>query len=124
LAVIRGADVYVRPTLADGDSVSVREAVALGRTVVATSVGTRPSEAILVPPGEADALATALVEAAEARPILRVARNTDEEVNDDCVRRLLELYGFDARPDAAASPAIARARTTREEPRCAASAAS
>jgi hypothetical protein len=124
LAVIRGADVYVRPTLADGDSVSVREAVALGRTVVATSVGTRPSEAILVPPGNVDALAAALVEAAEARPILHVARNTDEEVNDDCVRRLLDLYGFASRSDAAAVPEKPRPRATREEPRCAASAAS
>src|SRR5207248_6524352 len=92
LAVVEGSDVFVRPTRADGDSVSVREAVALGRTVVATSVGTRPREAILVPPGDPVALAAALLQAAEARPALRVARGTDVELNEDCVRRLLELY--------------------------------
>jgi glycosyltransferase involved in cell wall biosynthesis len=123
LAVIAGADVYVRPTLADGDSVSVREAVALGRTVVATSVGTRPSETILVPPGNAATLAAAMMQAAEARPALRVARNTDVEVNEDCVPRLLELYGF-----AAPAPAAVRqntySRATTLEPTCAASAAS
>ena len=123
LAVIAGADVYVRPTLADGDSVSVREAVALGRTVVATSVGTRPSEAILVPPGDAAALAAALLQAAEARPALRVARNTDVEVNEDCVRRLLELYGF-AAPAPAAVPQKVHSRATTPEATCAASAAS
>jgi len=57
LALIGGSDVFVRPTLADGDSVSVREAVALGRVVVATSVGTRPAEARLVAPGDSAAVA-------------------------------------------------------------------
>src|SRR5207302_955667 len=61
LAVMAACDVFVRPTLADGDSVSVREALALGRRVVATSVGHRPAEVRLVPPGDAAALAEALV---------------------------------------------------------------
>jgi glycogen synthase len=42
LAVVAACDVFVRPTLADGDSVSVREALALGRPVVASAVGHRP----------------------------------------------------------------------------------
>jgi len=124
LAVIAGGDVYVRPTFADGDSVSVREAVALGRTVVATSVGTRPREAILVPPGDPAALAAALLQAAEARPALRVARGTDVELNEDCVRRLLELYGFAAHPEPAPVRQNISPRATTEEPACAASAAS
>ena len=122
--VIAGGDVYVRPTFADGDSVSVREAVALGRTVVATSVGTRPREAILVPPGDPAALAAALLQAAEARPALRVARGTDVELNEDCVRRLLELYGFAAHPEPAPVRQNISPRATTEEPACAASAAS
>jgi len=122
LAVIAGSDVYVRPTLADGDSVSVREAVALGRTVVATSVGTRPEEAILVPPGDPAALAAALVQAGEARPALRVTR--DPERPGDCVRRLLQLYGFAAVPEAAPVPRPLRSRAPVEGPTCAASAAS
>ncbi|HEY6100058.1 MAG TPA: glycosyltransferase, partial [Anaeromyxobacter sp.] len=42
LAVIAAADVLVRPTRADGDAVSVREALALGTAVVATETGHRP----------------------------------------------------------------------------------
>jgi glycogen synthase len=42
LAVMAACDVFVRPTLADGDSVSVREALALGCIVVASAVGHRP----------------------------------------------------------------------------------
>lgn len=61
LALIAACDVFVRPTLADGDSVSVREALVLGRRVVATAVGNRPPEVTLVPPGDAAALAEALV---------------------------------------------------------------
>jgi glycosyltransferase involved in cell wall biosynthesis len=42
LAVMAAADVFVRPTRADGDAVSVREALALGCQVVASEVGHRP----------------------------------------------------------------------------------
>jgi glycosyltransferase involved in cell wall biosynthesis len=51
------SDVFVRPTLEDGDSVSVREAIALGIPVVASRVGTRPAQAILFPARDAGALA-------------------------------------------------------------------
>ena len=63
LAVMKAADLFVRPTLADGDSVSVREALALGRAVVCTSVGTRPAGVQLVPPGDVDGLAAGLLAA-------------------------------------------------------------
>jgi glycosyltransferase involved in cell wall biosynthesis len=125
LALIAGSDVFVRPTLADGDSVSVREAVALGRVVVATSVGTRPKEARLVPPGDTAALAQALSEAADARPVLRLAHDADGEPSEDCMARLLALYGFDSgeeQPAKTAQPA--RSRPPPEAPACAASAAS
>ncbi|HEX9050634.1 MAG TPA: glycosyltransferase, partial [Anaeromyxobacter sp.] len=59
LAVIAAADVLVRPTRADGDAVSVREALALGTGVVATAVGHRPPGCLLVAPGDAAALAVA-----------------------------------------------------------------
>ncbi|MFL5309878.1 MAG: glycosyltransferase family 4 protein [Myxococcales bacterium] len=123
LALIGGSDVFVRPTLADGDSVSVREAVALGRVVVATSVGARPREARLVPPGDWRALAEALREAGESRPVLRLAG--DSEAGADCIERLLALYGFDAAEEPApAPPRPERSRPTVEGPACAASAAS
>jgi hypothetical protein len=119
-----GSDVYVRPTLADGDSVSVREAVALGRTVVATSVGTRPHEAILVPSGDAGALASALDQVREIGTVLRVAGSGAGHADGDCVRRLLELYGFPAAQQAATAPRAIRSRAPVEESACAASAAS
>jgi hypothetical protein len=92
LALLATSDVFVRPSLADGDSVSVREAVALGRAVVATSVGTRPPEARLVAPGDSDALAAALLDAAREHPALRVATASEEGTSADCLRRLLDLY--------------------------------
>src|SRR5690606_30076837 len=43
LAVMRLGDAFVRPTRADGDSISVREALGLGVRVVASDVGNRPA---------------------------------------------------------------------------------
>ena len=124
LALIAASDVFVRPTLADGDSVSVREAIALGRVVVATSVGTRPPEARLVPPGDASALGRALAEVADARPALRLAHDGEQEASADCVDRLLALYGFESGEEPAAATTPARPRLPAEAPACAASAAS
>jgi glycosyltransferase involved in cell wall biosynthesis len=132
LALIAASDVFVRPTLADGDSVSVREAVALGRAVVATTVGTRPPEARLVPPGDAEALAMALIGAAQEHPALRVAPAPEQAEKADCLRRLLELYGAadsraTAEQSAVAAPPGKNPGTTDnkvETPACAASAAS
>lgn len=66
LAVTAAADVLVRPTRADGDAVSIREALALGTAVVATAVGHRPPGCLLVPPGEPAALADGMARAAAA----------------------------------------------------------
>jgi len=52
LALMSRTDVFVRPTLEDGDSISVREALALGVPVVASRVGLRPPGAILFHPGD------------------------------------------------------------------------
>ena len=41
LALMSACDVFLRPTLEDGDSISVREALSLGVPVVASRVGTR-----------------------------------------------------------------------------------
>ena len=50
LALISACDVFLRPTLEDGDSISVREALAMGVPVVASSVGTRPAGILLFDP--------------------------------------------------------------------------
>jgi len=126
LALIAACDVFVRPTLADGDSVSVREAVALGRAVVASSVGTRPPEARLVPPGDTDALTAALLEAAQDHPSLRVAPAPETESRTDCLQRLLELYSGASDKAVSGPPANDHENTATlvETPACAASAAS
>jgi glycosyltransferase involved in cell wall biosynthesis len=74
LAVMAASDVFVRPTRADGDAVSVREALAVGRPVVASAVGHRPPGCLLFPAGDARALAAELLAAArlprEAAPLV------------------------------------------------------
>ncbi len=68
LGVIAAADVLVRATRADGDALSVREALALGRAVVATRIGGRPPGCLLVPPDDVPALARAMETAATGTP--------------------------------------------------------
>jgi glycosyltransferase involved in cell wall biosynthesis len=96
LAVMNAVDVFVRPTYFDGDACSVREALALGRKVVATSVGHRPAEVRLVPPGDSQALAQALI-ASSAEPSVHSPAG-----GPDGVERILSLYGV---PSCAASAA-------------------
>jgi glycosyltransferase involved in cell wall biosynthesis len=54
LELMSRSDVFVRPTLSDGDSISVREATSLGIPVVASRIGARPSGAILFEPGNVE----------------------------------------------------------------------
>jgi glycosyltransferase involved in cell wall biosynthesis len=113
LALIAACDVFVRPTLADGDSVSVREALALGRVVIATRVGNRPPDVRLVPPADSDALAAEMIAAAgAARPVQPV------RAPQDGLPRILKLYGWSAPTPRPQTPA------REERAACAASAAS
>jgi glycogen(starch) synthase len=68
LGLIASCDVFVRPTLSDGDSISVREALALGRRVVATDAARRPAGVRLCRPADPAALAQAIEEALAAPP--------------------------------------------------------
>jgi hypothetical protein len=77
--------------------VSVREALALGRPVVATAVGHRPQEVRLVPPGDPSALAQALVATSVDRSLPRPS-----PAAPDSLQRILSLYGV---TPCAASPA-------------------
>jgi len=60
LALMARSSVFVRPTLRDGDSISVREAHALGVPVVASNVGTRPDGVVLFEAGDVNGLVDAL----------------------------------------------------------------
>jgi glycosyltransferase involved in cell wall biosynthesis len=61
LALMARSSAFVRPTFQDGDSISVREALALGVPVVASNVGTRPEGVMLFAAGDVEGLANAVV---------------------------------------------------------------
>jgi glycosyltransferase involved in cell wall biosynthesis len=85
LAVLWAADLFVRPTLADGDALSVREALALGRPVIASNVGTRPREVRQFAAGDACGCAEQIFHA--------IANRFSERTPPmDCVPPLLSLY--------------------------------
>lgn len=85
LALISASDVFIRPTLEDGDSISVREALSLGVPVVASRTGTRPAGAILFQPGDVGEMLTK-VELAMA-----MEKGGDAPVAG-CMDRLMEIY--------------------------------
>lgn len=72
LAFIAAADVYVNPSEVEGLPVTILEAMALGRPVVATAVGGVPElvedreNGMVVPPGSPDALAEVIHELLES----------------------------------------------------------
>jgi len=106
LAVLEAADVFVRPTRADGDAVSVREALSLGCRVVASDVGHRPAPCLLFPAGDAEALAERLIAACDAPPPEAAPREADPlEVLVATYRALWS----EASGDGAAEGAAARA---------------
>ena len=65
LQAIAGAGVFLRTTLYDGDSISVREALHLGTPVVASDNRMRPPGVVLFPARDGDALCAAIDEALE-----------------------------------------------------------
>ena len=75
LASLLARDVIlIRPTRSDGDAVSIREALRSSRRVVATDVVARPAGVRLVPAGDPNALATAMVEELDAGRFGRTVR--------------------------------------------------
>jgi glycosyltransferase involved in cell wall biosynthesis len=60
-AALRSNATFVRPTRADGDAVSIREAISAGVPVVASDVVARPPGVVTFPVADSDQLATALL---------------------------------------------------------------
>jgi glycosyltransferase involved in cell wall biosynthesis len=89
LRLIARSSVFVRPTYKDGDSISVREAVALGVPVVASNVGARPREALLFQPGDSEDLRSRIDVALGHAGDQRLSNVYSESVN-----RLLKLYSL------------------------------
>jgi glycosyltransferase involved in cell wall biosynthesis len=89
LALMSMCDVFVRPTREDGDSISVREALSLGVSVVASRAGVRPSGAILFQTGDAQDLEDKLQSAVTGN---RPAQPPATSPATGCMNRLLEIY--------------------------------
>lgn len=89
LALMSSSDLFVRPTLEDGDAISVREALSLGVPVVASNVGTRPPGTILFKTGDLEDLLSNL-EAGLTKP--RGPREAAAAAGG--AGRLLEIYGL------------------------------
>jgi len=89
LAIIARSEIFVRPTLSDGDSISVREAIALGTRVVASDVIRRPEGTLCFKTGDATDLALKI------ESLLSVAgprSRINSESASNGVHRLLALY--------------------------------
>jgi glycosyltransferase involved in cell wall biosynthesis len=103
-ALYKRADLFVHPTLYEGSSLVTLEAMAHGKPVVATRVGGIPDKVIegkngfLVPPGDGEALAEAMVQALSLGPDLpRLGIEGRRRVETDFnwtgrARRLIDLY--------------------------------
>jgi glycosyltransferase involved in cell wall biosynthesis len=85
LALMSASDVFVRPTLEDGDSISVREALSLGVPVVASRTGTRPSGAILFQPGDVEEMLSQV-------ELAMTVKRDGEAPAAGCMDRLMEIY--------------------------------
>ncbi len=98
VATLALADVVVRPTLADGDAITVREARALGRHVVASDVTARPPGTTLFPAGDSHAMAEA---------VLTALRTPAPPASiEDGLAPLLRLYSRMEVAECVASPAV------------------
>ena len=86
--LIAASDLFLRTTLYDGDSVSVREALQLGVPVVATDNGMRPAGVHLIPRSDPEALRHAITTVISVRS----ARVSPPPRADDGVESVFELY--------------------------------
>jgi glycosyltransferase involved in cell wall biosynthesis len=88
LRAIAESDVFLRTTLYDGDSISVREALHIGVPVVATDNGMRPEGIHLVPSCDL----AALHEAIEERLIQSNSRKSPGEADEHNLEAVLQVY--------------------------------
>lgn len=88
LRAISESDVFLRTTLYDGDSISVREALHVGVPVIATDNGMRPGGIHLVPSCDLAALHGAI----EERLIQGNSRQSRGEADEQNLEAVLEVY--------------------------------
>lgn len=64
IEILKYCDVFIRPTYLDGDSIALREAIYLGKQVIASDCVKRPDGCVLFKLGDTDDLARKLVDVA------------------------------------------------------------
>lgn len=90
LHLIERANILLRPTLFDGDAVSIREALFLGTPVVATDNGMRPEGVNMIPmPPTVDELAAKIIETDNNQGPRRPLTGGDGKAN---IRAVIEVY--------------------------------
>lgn len=89
LALVAAADLFVRPSRADGDALSIREALALGRRVVASDVVARPRGVVQFASGSPAACAEAIFHALGNRG---APCETAAASPPDCIAALTRIY--------------------------------
>lgn len=90
LNLIAMADILLRTTLFDGDAISVREALHLGTSVIATDNGMRPDGVRLIERSDAESLRSQINEtlAAKTREAIPVADRSNIDAVIDLYREL------------------------------------
>jgi glycogen synthase len=88
LRAIAESDLFLRTTLYDGDSISVREALLIGTPVIATDNGMRPRGVHLIPSSDPDALRRT-IEKVLTKPAPDQTRGDTGERN---IEEVFELY--------------------------------
>jgi len=88
LRAIAESDIFLRTTLYDGDSISVREALLAGTPVIATDNGMRPAGTYLIPCSDRNALRQAI-----ERVLTQDApRQTWSDTGERNIEEVFELY--------------------------------
>ena len=90
LALMSVCDLFLRPTLEDGDSISVREALSLGIPVVASRAGARPAGTILFDSGDVEEMLTKIELAMAVKKVDQ--SSAGGLAAGTCMGRLMEIY--------------------------------
>lgn len=90
LRVIAESDLFVRPTYADGDSISVREALAVGTPVLASDVVSRPDGAVTFRTGDLGELTSKMKFCVSNLGYLRKGMKDKEKVSFG--EQIIDLY--------------------------------
>jgi glycosyltransferase involved in cell wall biosynthesis len=90
IGIVAATDLFVRPSFADGDSVSVREALSVGKPVVASDAVSRPCGTVLFKTGNMEDLVERIVHTLRNNGLSRDSSHKTE--TDGFKEKILNLY--------------------------------